>query len=145
MNSPAFIAFTFMLGVRFCLAAPSTWLGPGAPGRAYPPGEEDRQFAMISRDLQQRAHFQRVSGQSFRREALIWETDRDPLDVILRRMEALLTDIRRSSSAPDLSVAANELANLRIDAEKTAVTETQLRRNLFDRACRIRRRAIPTP
>src|SRR5512136_313655 len=110
MNSPAFIAFTFMLGVRFCLAAPSAWLGPEAPGRTYPPGEEDRQFAMISRDLQQRPHFQRVAGQSFRAEALIWETDRDPLDVILRRTESLLADIQRSSPAPSLSVAASEFA-----------------------------------
>jgi hypothetical protein len=94
---------------------------------------------MISRDLQQRPHFQRISGQSFRPEALIWETDRDPLDVVLRRTESLLADIQRSSPAPKLSVTATELANLRTDAEKTAVTETHLRRNLFDRACRIRR------
>jgi hypothetical protein len=34
---------------------------------------------------------------------------------------------------------ANELASLRTEAEKTAVTETQLRRTLFDRVCQIRR------
>ena len=80
MIRAAQIFFTFVLGGQVCLAAPSAWLGPAAPGAAYPAGEEDLQFAMLSRDLQQRAHFDRVASETFRREALIWTTDRDPLD-----------------------------------------------------------------
>ncbi|MCL4181331.1 MAG: hypothetical protein KJ072_26780 [Verrucomicrobia bacterium] len=137
MHSPAFIFGCLFLFVHHAVAAPSAWLGPEAPGIAYPTGEADRQFDMISRDLGQRAHFQRVAPQTFRREALIWETDRDPLDVILRRTESLLGDIIRRGS--DLRVLAAELASLRADAEGTPVAETLSRRELFDRACRLRR------
>ena len=72
MHSPTFIFCCLFLAVHYAIAAPSAWLGPEAPGISYPIGEEDRQFEMISRDLQQRAHFARVAGQTFRREALIW-------------------------------------------------------------------------
>jgi hypothetical protein len=138
MHSPAFIFSCLFLAAHYAIAAPSAWLGPEAPGIAYPTGEADRQFEMISRDLGQRAHFQRVAPQTFRREALIWETDRDPLDVLLRRTESLLGDIIRHG--PDLRVLAAELATLCADAEATPVTETRSRRGLFDRACQLRRR-----
>jgi hypothetical protein len=138
MHSPAFIFSCLFLALHYAAAAPSAWLGPEAPGIAYPTGEEDRQFEMISRDLQLRAHFERVAPQTFRREALIWETDRDPLDVILRRTESLLGDIIRHGA--DLRGLAAELATLRADAEATPVTETLSRRSLFDRACQLRRR-----
>ena len=131
MHSPAFIFGCLILAVHCAFATPSAWLGPEAPGSSYPPDEADRQFEMISRDLQQRTHFQSVAPQTFRREALILETDRDPLDVILRRMESLLDDlIRRGSDLPDL---AAELAELRADAEATPVSNAPSRRDLFDR------------
>jgi len=133
------IAFAFVLGGQICLAAPSAWLGPAAPGAAYPAGEEDLQFAMLARDLQQRAHFERVAGEAFRRESLILRTDRDPLDVLIRRTEALLTDIRRLPQAPDLSAAAAALSGMRTTADQVAITNAPARRALFDKACRLRR------
>ena len=139
MIRAAQIFFTFVLGGQICLAAPSAWLGPAAPGAAYPAGEEDLQFAMLSRDLQQRAHFDRVASETFRREALIWRTDRDPLDVIVRRTEALLADVRRMAQAPDLSALSSALNDLRVAADQTAVTNAPARRVLFDKACRLRR------
>ena len=139
MNQTLQILAALALGLEVALAAPSAWLGPAPSGSAYPAGEEDRQFGMLAHDLQQRALFQRVAGETLRREALIWETDRDPLDVLLRRTDSLLADLRRLPKAPALSAAATQLASLRATAEQTAVTNAPERRALFDRACHLRR------
>lgn len=127
------------LAASLCPAAPSAWLGPVPPGAAYPAGDEDRQFAMLAHDLQQRAQLQRVADETLRPEALIHDTDRDPLDVILRRTEALLADLRRMPKAPDLTAAAAELASLRTLAGQTAPASAPERRVLFDRTCHVRR------
>ena len=139
MNHSALMLAALAFGLQVALANPSAWLGPSPIGAAYPAGEEDRQFAMLARDLKQRAHFQKVAGETFRRESLIWETDRDPLDVILRRTESLLADVRRMPKAPDLSKTAAELTDLRVAAEQTALDDKAARRVLFDQACRVRR------
>lgn len=70
-----------LLAASWSPAAPSAWLGPAPTGTVYPAGEEDRQFAMLARDLQQRPHFQSVEKETFRSEALIRDADRDPLDL----------------------------------------------------------------
>jgi hypothetical protein len=133
------VAFSLLAGAHLCAAAPSPWLGPEPSGSNYPPGEEDRQFAMLERDLRQRPHFQRVSSETFRREALIWEADRDPLDVILRRAESLLHDLRQMPDAPNLAAEAAALSDLRALSVGTEVANTRERRALFDRVCRLRR------
>ena len=128
-----------LLTSSYCPAAPSAWLGPAPTGAAYPAGEEDRQFAMLVRDLQQRPYFQNVAKETYRSEALIRDTDRDPLDVILRRTESLLADLRRMPKAPDLTTAATELGSIRTLADQTAPGSAPERRVLFDRTCRVRR------
>jgi len=120
--------------------AASDWLGPEPPGAAYPEGEEDRQFAILSYDLQQRARFRQFAPETLREEALILDGDRDPLDVILRRTEALLADIGRMPEAPNLANLAGELGDLRAEAGQTAVENRDARRALFDRVCHLRRR-----
>jgi hypothetical protein len=135
-----------LLSIQVCLGTPSAWLGAEPSGSTYPVGEEDRQFAMLARDLQLRAQFQQVAGETLRRDALIWETDRDPLDVLLRRSEALLADLRRLSPARDLTGVASELSILRASADQTAIESPPERRALFDRACRLRRQiALANP
>jgi hypothetical protein len=129
----------FVLGIQLCLGAPSPWLGPPPSGSTYPAGEEDRQFAMLTHDLQRRAHFQQVAGEALRRDALIWDTDRDPLDVLTRRTEALLADIRQLPNAPEAAAFTVELTGLRAAAEQTAVASLPERRALFDRVCHLRR------
>jgi len=129
-----------VFGSQLCLASPSAWLGLAPPGRTYPAGEEDRQFSMLARDLSERAHFKRVAGETFRSDALIRDTDSDPLDVILRRTQALLADLRQMPASPDLSAAASELAELRAQTDALASGSQPERRALFDRVCHLRRR-----
>ena len=93
---------------------------------AYPAGEADRQFAILAHDLAGRAAFAA-------------KADRDPLDVLLRRTEALLADLRQKG-AQDLAASATELAALKAEAEKVDPKEAAARRALFDRVLPVRRR-----
>lgn len=139
IRSAATMLLLLGVGLAAASAAPSAWLGPAPVGGAYPAGEEDRQFAMLERELKQRAHFNRVAPETFRRESLILDSDRDPLDVLLRRSEALLADVRRLPHAPDLSAATARLTALRAAAQQTDVKDAAARRDLFNSACRVRR------
>lgn len=50
---------------------------------------------------------------AFDRNALIWDTDRDPTDVVLRRTEAMLADFSKNTSKTDLNAFAARLAALK--------------------------------
>ncbi|HJM57905.1 MAG TPA: hypothetical protein QF446_11325 [Planctomycetota bacterium] len=120
----------------------SRWVGPAPSGAAYPAGEETRRFQALTRDLEQRQQFKKVEAQTFRKESLILDSDRDPLDVILRRTKALLADLvrMRTPTAPGLKPLADELSQLKTAAEGTDVKHLAERRVLFDKACHLRRR-----
>jgi hypothetical protein len=128
-----------LLATKLCSGATSEWLGTAPSGTAYPSGEENRQYEMLLHDLRQRAHFQRFAKETFRPESLIQDTDRDPLDVILRRTAPLLADLRRKPNAPDLANAASSLESLTAAASEVAIKNTAERRTLFNRACHLRR------
>ncbi|MHC4679377.1 MAG: HzsA-related protein [Planctomycetota bacterium] len=117
-----------------------SWLGPAPSGAAYPAGEADRRFASLSRDLKQRGQVNRFESETFRKEAMILEADRDPLDVILRRSEALLADIVRMPEVPKLEKMAAELSALRGQADKVDVKNAAERRAIFETVCHLRRR-----
>ena len=144
------LAIVFVFGafipVTVAKGLPSEWLGPKPPGKQYPEGEEDRQFAILSHDLQQRARFKQFAPQTLRQESLILDADRDPLDVILRRSEALLADLTQmtkgtnTKKSADLSEMAEELAARRTAADRIDVRDQGQRRAVFDRVCRLRRR-----
>jgi len=105
-----------------------------------------RQYRALKRDLARRGHFAKVAGQTFRRESLIIETDRDPTDVVLRRTAALLADMRKMKSAPDLSGLAAELKGLQAATAKLKVSEVAARFVLFEKACKLRRKiALSNP
>ena len=108
--------------------------------------EADVQFAALSHDLRNRAHFERVAPETLRRESLIEPSDRDPADVVLRRTAALLADLKRMEPAPDLSAQEAELARLRAEGRKVEVADSAARLALFREVCRVRRQiALKNP
>ncbi|HUT10760.1 MAG TPA: discoidin domain-containing protein [Thermoguttaceae bacterium] len=122
-------------GVEF-RAAGSTELA-----MAIEPGNElQQQFAALTYDLRNRAHFAQVAHQVYRTEAMILDSDRDPLDVVLRRTAALLADIGAMAAAPDLAASEKELRQLQAAGEKTAPEDTEARFALFEEACAVRRK-----
>ena len=116
------------------------WMGPAPSGAAYPAGEESRRFAALTADLSRRAQFKAFADQTYRKEASILDSDRDPLDVILRRAESLLADITAMPKAPTLAKPKAELAALRAKADATDVKDATGRRAIFDAVCHVRRR-----
>ncbi|MDR2761028.1 MAG: hypothetical protein LBB88_00320, partial [Planctomycetaceae bacterium] len=82
----------------------------------------------------------RVKNEVYRPESLFFETDRDPLDVVLRRTKALLNHLRQLANAPKLTdeeVKLNELAtkNKEVNADNVSA-----RKSLFADAVTLRRK-----
>jgi len=83
------------------------------------------------------------------RQSLIRDSDRDPLDVVLRRTEALLNDLSRMPKAPDLRALVKRLNEIKQRAgvfpssglRKAASISTAQRDSLFLEAAGLRRRA----
>ena len=137
--SRAFLT-VIIAALPFPLQAGNSWLGPNPPGIDYPEQEDSRQFAILQHDMAQRAKVNRFPLETFRPEALIAASDRDPLDVVLRRTSALLDHIARMPNARGLSAEMTELEVLRTQAAAVEVANLAGRRELFDRAVRLRRR-----
>ena len=107
--------------------------------RAMLRAEVAGQYEMLASDLARRAAFDRIADQAHRRDALILPSDRDPLDVVLRRALALLEHLRRAGAGAKLAAPAERLAGLHRAADRTPVTQVAARRTLFDEACAVRR------
>lgn len=80
----------------------------------------------------------RLQREALNPAALIFETDRDPVDVVLRRTQALLADIRAMANAPDVSGEARRLHVLASDAKRNA-PDSPMRKDLFAELCALRR------
>lgn len=77
-------------------------------------------------------------------EALINSTDRDPLDVVRRRTEALIASHRKlaKTSATRLSKAAAELAEVQSVARSTPVSDIETRKATFTKIMAANREAM---
>jgi len=111
---------------------------PPPPGMA---GEWKAQFHALEADLANRRHFARVAPETYRPEALIAETDRDPADVVLRRTAALIAHLKTLPDAPDLTALEQRLAELQAANAKIDPKLADARYALYAQACRIRRKA----
>jgi hypothetical protein len=134
---------TYLLGVSWlCSAAhgDSEWLTPPAAGVAYPSGESDRQWAVLSYDLTQKTRFAGFASETYCADALVTEADRDPLDILLRRTTLLLDDVRMLPGSRALAAEQQCIENLRSEAALTAPGNAAERRALFDHLLVLRRR-----
>ena len=104
-----------------------------------PMSEAEIQYVTLTYDLRNRAQFAKVADQVYRPESLILDSDRDALDVILRRSVALLGDLKEMPSAPDLAGLENQLDELQAAAEQIDSAETEARFELFEKAHELRR------
>ncbi len=123
----------------FLLATPGMKAFLSVPANSDMDREWESQFEALQHDLGNRAHFGKVEKETFHREALIMEADRDPADVVLRRASALLADLETALSAPKFVELASELAALRALNSKIDLCDGEARYLLFANACRVRR------
>ncbi len=105
-----------------------------------PKKEWEIQFSALERDMRNRVRFARVATQAYHPQATIWETDRDPVDIVLRRTAALLEHLEKMSDRPDLTAQKDELAALQLANSRVKIEEKSARRELFKKVCDVRRR-----
>ena len=123
-------------------------LAVAVPGRCEVPYETAaREWALLKRDIAHRTEncplardkktplpFTPPEAECADSQALVWEADRDPLDVVLRRTRALAEDLTGAKTDSDaLDVLAEK-------AEKTAPDDADARFALFAKTVRLRRK-----
>ncbi len=103
------------------------------------------ELSLIKRDMQRPCcQLEQSQDRVVNIHSLIHPTDKTPTDVILRRTEALLGDLRTLDGAADLSWADTALAKLR-EQSKAPLSEEQ-QTQLFLDICALRRRlALSNP
>lgn len=112
----------------------------GPQGTVLPPPDElEVQFGVLKFDLRNAAQFDRVAAETYRPQALVLKSDRDPVDVVLRRTAALLADLQRMPATPDLSAREKRLAELRAKNDQVSVGDLAARLALFKEVCAVRR------
>jgi hypothetical protein len=97
--------------------------------------ETDAQYKTLTDDIRRVKSFQNVASETYHPEALVSPSDRDPLDIVLRRSRALLDDISQMPDTPDMTDLAKQLQ--RLETKTKGGTD---RRALFDEAYSLRRK-----
>ena len=114
---------------------------PGVPQAVLTPADEmEFRYQTLSNDIRNRRRFTQYAPQTFNASALIIDSDRDPLDIILRRTAAVLADIGKLTGAADLSAEAAQLKGFQDAAAKIDVKEAKARLELFKKVCTLRRK-----
>ena len=103
--------------------------------------EPDVTYNVLAADIKNIGRFKRYKTETFNEASSILDTDKDPLDIILRRTRALLDDIKGMKKAPELKKEEEALAQFEAEAEKTAVGDAEKRKQLFT-AVHVLRREI---
>jgi hypothetical protein len=111
-----------------------------ATGVPLPDPEILDQYNTLAADLRNAAMVNRFPDETFHPASLIGKSDRDPLDIVLRRTAALLDDIGTLPAAPAMESLAKQLAELAQRAAATEVNDQEARNGLFSQACQLRRR-----
>ena len=112
--------------------------GPAAT--IFAAAKTDTQYQTLLRDIARRSHIAKHTPQTFNPEALILDSDRDPLDIVLRRSAALLNDLRQMSTKPNLASLEKKLIQLTTDSAKIKPAQTDARYDLFKKATALRRK-----
>jgi hypothetical protein len=84
------------------------------------------------------ARRERLTVEALDRQAIVLPEDKDPLDIVLRRTDALVRHLAAKSSLPVWRQSEDELDSLRTASKTT--TDPAARRALFMKVCALRRR-----
>jgi hypothetical protein len=127
----------WLLGAAlFVLLSPASDGGTAGTGHD---AEAEAQFATLAADLKEAARFERFRDETSHEASLIGSTDRDPVDIILRRTRVLLEDLKEMPDAPDLSELEQRLAGLEEEGTEIDPEAKVGRLELFKRVWQLRR------
>ncbi len=103
--------------------------------------ERDAQWREMRYHIERGEHIRKRAAKTvLHREALYFESDRDPADVLLRRTRALLEHLRRIDPDTDRSAMAAELKKRAAQVKAAPMDNPFKRRSAFDALCALRRR-----
>jgi hypothetical protein len=85
---------------------------------------------------------QRLQAEALHSQALIWPTDANPADVVLRRTSALLASFKQRAWLSAVAAASFESELSALTREARAITSEEGRQAVFARACALRRRLV---
>jgi len=101
--------------------------------------ETQQRFDALAHDLKRREHIARHTETTFHPGSLLDKADRDPTDVVLRRVALLLEDIKGMPGAGDMGDFEKRLAELKAAADDTKIDDANGRYKLFEQAVELRR------
>ncbi|MDR0337912.1 MAG: discoidin domain-containing protein, partial [Planctomycetaceae bacterium] len=101
--------------------------------------EQLNEFLRLSQNIKEKAKFDKIAGETFLSDSLILDGDRDPVDVVLHRVTALLADLKTLDAVPDLSDYEKSLTALKNEVEKIPVEQTKQRLEYFVKITELRR------
>ena len=117
---------------------------PLPPGQRFGPASPEYEWAelahLMPRYRAEKKRHERLAREVLRPEAMLTVGDRDPLDVALRRIRALVADLWGMRAAPDLAAEARELQQLERTSTGAAIADEAERKKLFASVCSLRRR-----
>jgi len=112
----------------------------GARPQPYAP-PTPTEFELLGRELAGgRGWSKSLETQAFQRDALFFPSDRDAVDVVLRRTGALLARLKTMVGVRDLSAEEAALADLKAQAERVPASDPEARKRLFGDATMLRRK-----
>ena len=100
--------------------------------------ELKKQYDQLKYQMQQPLKFKKVAGNTFNEQALVTSADRDPLDIVLRRVNALIDYLTESGKA-DCGKFRKEVGAIAAKAEATPVNNEKAREKLYTDLCKVRR------
>jgi len=98
-------------------------------------------YELLREQMGERGHWRKVTPLAGRLDAVVWDTDRDPLDVILRRTHKLVAALSRGPAAPGLAPVRSELEGLAAAERALPVEDTGRRRAQYLAVHGLNRRA----
>ncbi|NNJ86860.1 MAG: hypothetical protein HKP20_06800, partial [Akkermansiaceae bacterium] len=100
-------------------------------------GEIKQQYQILAADLNNAARINQHQQETFHPAALIAASDRDPVDIILRRTRVLHDDLKKNDHHPGLDSRLKQLEEL---AAQTPVADSAKRYALFQQTYVLRRK-----
>lgn len=136
---------------RTLAVAGLVWMVAGIPLRAAPQEatlqgvapsttEVAIQYESLQDDLKNRKRIASHAPQVFHQASLILDSDRDPVDVVLRRTTALLEDLEQERESAYYALMRKELETLGEEVTTIEVGDLEARVALFERLGTLRRR-----
>ena len=147
-SHPRLVFLLFIAALSTCTLYPAIFAAPEKPIK---PGKEmaatqdltaERlaQWDELSSELGHRNDINQFASTTWNKASLLPDSDRDPLDVVLRRTGALLDDLLSRAHKPLLESMAKELDAIKVKAIAASVDNHDSRYSIYEDACKLRRR-----